>query len=71
MIHDYLSTACYHAAEPGQEFRHAYCAAEAGLMGPKKPSECKWCTEKCRCECHRVPADPPGILFGYYEELPA
>lgn len=45
--HVYLSTACLHG-------EHAYCQSAAGPAGTKKPAECKFCTARCICECHRL-----------------
>lgn len=45
--HIYLSTACLHG-------QHLYCQNKVGADGQKKPAECKWCTARCICECHRL-----------------
>lgn len=41
-VHDYLSTACGHAQEPGMEHLHSACRLE-----------CKFCATPCGCECHK------------------
>ncbi|MFJ2650864.1 hypothetical protein ACIO1C_29615 [Streptomyces sp. NPDC087420] len=48
--HVYLSTACLHE-------EHAYCQAKKGQAGPKKPGECKFCTARCICDCHKEADD--------------
>lgn len=45
-VHIYLSTGCLHS-------EHDYCKGEAGLAGPKRPGECKFCRAACRCTCHK------------------
>jgi hypothetical protein len=42
-VHDYLSTACGHAQEPGQELLHERCRLV-----------CKFCESPCRCACHQT-----------------
>lgn len=59
--HEYLSTACLHAAGPGQEHLHGYCQspegrADGGETWAKTPSACKFCGTPCQCPCHREPA---------------
>ena len=44
--HAYYSTGCRHG-------RHTYCQGEQGQAGPKRPGECKFCSAKCICWCHR------------------
>lgn len=58
-MHNYLSTSCFHAAEPGREELHDYCQNRNGQAGPKKPGECKFCEAKCVCRCHQVGAVVP------------
>ncbi len=48
--HRYLSTGCLHGD-------HAYCQNRRGQAGPKKPGECKFCSAKCVCRCHREATD--------------
>lgn len=43
--HVYLSTGCYHG-------RHDYCANVDGIVGLKKPAQCKFCAAPCVCPCH-------------------
>lgn len=45
LVHDYLSTACWHN-------NHDHCKCEAGMTGSKVPGKCKFCEAKCRCACH-------------------
>jgi hypothetical protein len=59
--HDYLSTACWHAAradspEEADEL-HGYCQSDTGLSGTKKAATCKWCDVGCSCECHAGPIE--------------
>lgn len=60
-VHDYLSTACGHAQEPGREALHEMCQSIVGVdaigrVFSRNPSRCKWCESPCRCECHEVTA---------------
>lgn len=55
--HDYLSTACGHAQEPGREHLHESCQSfvgvdAAGREFSRNPARCKFCEAPCRCECH-------------------
>lgn len=52
MDHEYLSTACLHG-------EHSYCKGEQGMMGKKKPAECKFCGSHCICQCHRENVERP------------
>lgn len=63
--HDYVSTACHHeiqALAAGDVERaaelHAYCEADSGKGGAKKPAHCKWCDAQCQCPRH-VPGAVP------------
>jgi len=48
-VHVYLSTGCLHD-------EHDYCSNAAGIAGPKKPAQCKFCAAPCQCPCHHGPA---------------
>ncbi len=54
--HQYLSTSCLHATEPGREELHAYCQGTTGSNGEtqwvKAPASCKFCGAPCVCTCH-------------------
>lgn len=54
--HEYLSTSCLHATEPGREGLHAYCRGKTGSNGTtewaKTPASCKFCGARCICPCH-------------------
>ena len=55
IIHNYLSTSCFHAQEPGREHLHADCAISGrrwNATGYKIGGRCKWCTAQCICPCH-------------------
>lgn len=56
--HYYVSTACVHG-------RHAYCAADVGMVTAKKPHTCKFCDAQCMCYCHE-----PNVV-GTAAEQPA
>lgn len=51
--HVYLSTACFHE-------HHVYCKATIGILGEKRPAECKFCDSKCICECHKEEEEEEG-----------
>lgn len=58
----YLSTSCYHGAEPGREDLHRYCAAptgsnDLGQTWVKAPARCKFCGTPCICPCHHQPQE--------------
>jgi hypothetical protein len=57
--HEYLSTSCLHASEPGREDLHGYCQAKIGQAGEKRPASCKFCAAPCICPCH-TPAGKAG-----------
>jgi hypothetical protein len=52
--HLYLSTACWHAPEPGREDLHRECAVDTTRYdgSHKTAAMCKWCPGRCVCECH-------------------
>lgn len=45
--HHYLSTGCLHG-------EHAYCQANTGQAGAKRPAACKFCDAPCICPCHQA-----------------
>lgn len=47
--HVYLSTGCLHGD-------CGYCQSLDGRAGAKQPAQCKTCTARCICRCHRRPA---------------
>lgn len=50
-MHIYFSTACIHG-------EHAYCRCDVSLTGqPKVAGKCKFCDERCVCECHQGVSD--------------
>lgn len=55
--HQYLSTSCLHATEPGREDLHGYCQSQTGSNGEtqwaKTPASCKFCGASCICPCHK------------------
>jgi hypothetical protein len=56
--HVYLSTGCLHG-------EHRYCQNVDGIVGLKKPAQCKFCAAPCVCLCHTaaapaVEAQPDG-----------
>jgi hypothetical protein len=55
--HQYLSTACLHAADfpvdsPERAAMHRYCQSDTGQHGTKVPACCKFCQRPCMCACH-------------------
>lgn len=45
--HRYLSTGCLHG-------EHSYCSNVDGIVGLKKPAQCKFCQAPCICPCHQT-----------------
>ncbi|MGW5736975.1 MULTISPECIES: hypothetical protein [Streptomyces] len=54
--HIYLSTGCHHGDEPFAHglTGHEYCQSKTGVLGSKKPAQCKGetCHARCVCACH-------------------
>jgi hypothetical protein len=46
--HVYYSTGC-------MAYQHAYCQAQSGMRGDKRPGLSKFSGAPCICRCHRVP----------------
>lgn len=72
--HNYLSTACHHEIEAlaagGIERAaelHAYCSANSGKAGAKRPAHCKWCDAACACPRHEAGAVPVAWTVGAAE----
>lgn len=47
-VHEYLSTACWHAQADDTKHLHNLCRLT-----------CKWCPEQCRCTCHEPGEEAP------------
>lgn len=45
--HDYLSTSCWHAVHDDVAFPE-----RRAVLHERCRQECKWCSERCRCDCH-------------------
>lgn len=59
--HVYLSTGCWHGDQPFANglTGHEYCQGRTGILGAKKPAQCKGCGAGCVCGCHQgVEAQP-------------
>lgn len=48
-LHEYLSTACWHAVNDNEPGLHTSCR-----------NVCKYCPGGCSCDCHQVAGTQPG-----------
>lgn len=67
MTHYYLSTACFHAVEPGREALHGDCKLDTRRYdgSHKTAATCKYCPAQCLCPCHlEVNSDQGGSPQG-------
>lgn len=63
--HVYLSTGCHHGDEPFAHglTEHEYCQGKNGILGSKKPAQCKGetCGARCICPCHPGQPTPAAV----------